>query len=752
MKKYLRILWYSFPVQLIFLHFRKYQLLLLFWFLLASAVCGGFMNHFGADSLFLSPEYLGHVNFFSAFIVGAAFGGFMTSWNITTFILFSSYCKFLATSSRPFLKYCINNGSIPLVFVLIYFIQLIRFNKLNELMNNIDILLIAFGLIAGIFIFIGLSFLYFFGSEKAILRNMQPMLSDPLQFMQKYKPVPVTLHHDPVIKVDSFLTGFFSFRQTRNVSHYSHVFLDMIFKRHHFAAVVGILFAFLLLVVYGLFLDNPYLQVPAAASIFIFFAILIAASGALAYWLDTWSIPVALLLLFAFNFLFRYEYIDIRNKAFGLNYEDRNKRPAYSLASMMQLCTPAQMSKDSLNMVQLLENWKRNQSEEKPLLYVINVSGGGNRSATFTVNILSKLDSLLNGALMKKTVLFSGASGGMLGAAYYRELYRKKQKGEAVDFSAASTTANISKDLLNPIFSAYVTRDLLTPAQKFSVGPYRYVKDRGYSFEQQLSYNTGNILGDRLMDYKEEEILAKIPLGLFSSTVSQDGRKLMICSQPISFLMRPQHDSARGITAEPDAIDYTAFFKDLNPYNIRLLSALRMNATFPYVLPNVWLPTKPIVDVMDAGLRDNYGQEITLRYLHVFANWIKANTSGVVFIQIRDRKKGEWNEDLKEPSIGDILYKPVTTLQYNFYKVQDYMQETMVSYSLASVPLHRFTFIYQPKENKKGAALSFHLTATEKKDIAAAVFSKDNEKVFRQLLTLQQLAENGHLAQGINKE
>ena len=118
MKKYLLGIWYSFPVQLIFLHFRKYQLMLLFWFLLASATSGGFMNHFGADSLFLSPEYLGEVNFFSSFFVGVAFGGFMMSWNITTFILFSNYFKFLATTSKPFLKYCINNAGIPLLFLI----------------------------------------------------------------------------------------------------------------------------------------------------------------------------------------------------------------------------------------------------------------------------------------------------------------------------------------------------------------------------------------------------------------------------------------------------------------------------------------------------------------------------------------------------------------------------------------------------------------------------------------------------------
>jgi hypothetical protein len=749
MKKYLFAIWYSFPVQLIFLHFRKYQLLLVFWFVLGSAVSGGFMHTFGANSLFLSPEYLGKVNFLSAFFVGTAFGGFVMSWNIASFILFSSYFKFLATTSKPFSKYCINNAGIPLIFLINFLIQLLRFNRYKELMSVTEILWIEFGFLSGLFLFLFLSMLYFYGYEKAILKTMHPVLRNPQQFMQQYKPDGKPHSNEQLITVHSFLTGLFTVKKTRNVSHYSPLFLDVIFKRHHFAAVMAVVLAFLFLLIYGLFLDYPQLQLPAAASIFIFFAVLIGASAALAHWLDTWSVPVSIILLLIFHLLFRYEFIDIRNKAFGLNYEDRNKRPQYSLSSLVRLCSSEQMRSDSLNMIRLLENWKRNQTEEKPLFYVINVSGGGNRSATFTVNMLYRIDSFMNGQLMKKTALFSGASGGMLGLTYYRELYRQQQKGYKLDVSKKSITANISKDLLNPVFSAYLTRDLLTPAQRFAVGPYRFVKDRGYAFEQQLNHNTGDILNDRLIDYRNDELNATIPLGIFNSTVSQDGRKMMICSQPISFLMRPRSDSSKGITAEPDAIDYTTFFKDLNPYNIRLLTALRMNATFPYVLPNVWLPTKPVIDVMDAGLRDNYGQEITLRFLHVFSNWIKANTSGVVFIQIRDRKKGEWDDDLQPPGLGDIVYKPVTTLQNNFYKVQDYMQESMLSYSVNEVPLHRFYFMYRPENEKQGAALSFHLTKREKKDIAAAVSDRVNHETLQQLLQLTQLAQQN---QGINKE
>ena len=42
------------------------------------------------------------------------------------------------------------------------------------------------------------------------------------------------------------------------------------------------------------------------------------------------------------------------------------------------------------------------------------------------MNALQRIDSLMNGRLMQQTVLINGASGGMLGAAYYRELYLQK--------------------------------------------------------------------------------------------------------------------------------------------------------------------------------------------------------------------------------------------------------------------------------------------------------------------------------------
>ncbi len=45
-------------------------------------------------------------------------------------------------------------------------------------------------------------------------------------------------------------------------------------------------------------------------------------------------------------------------------------------------------------MIAILERWKKKQHSDKPYLYIISTSGGGNRSANFTMNVMQRLDSL----------------------------------------------------------------------------------------------------------------------------------------------------------------------------------------------------------------------------------------------------------------------------------------------------------------------------------------------------------------------
>ena len=735
MKKYLQGIWYAMPVQLFLLHFRRYQVFLVIWYILVATVTGNFMRTFGADSLFLAPEYLGDVSALSTAIVGFAIGIFIMSWNITTFILHSKDLLFLATTAQPFLKYCINNAILPLLFLILYLIRATGYAHNQELFSVMQIVILISGFTGGIILSIAISFIYFFGADKTIYYNLSDVITKAnLQYVDDAakKQLP---EEKTDFRIDWFLSARLQLRKPRDVRHYSPTFLEAVFKRHHFAAVIAIVIAFIFLILVGYISDERLFQLPAAASITIFFAIFVALAGALSIFLHSWTIPLLVILYMGINFLYQEEIMDPRNKVYGLNYQNKAERPDYNQAAIAQLGNASNVAADKKAFIAILERWKAHQKSDKPILYIINTSGGGTRSAAFTMHTLQRLDSMLGGELMTRTFLINGASGGMLGAAYFRELYYEKMNGANINLQDQQYVANISKDLLSPLFSSYITRDIIGPVQKFTLNGFQYAKDRGYAFEKKLAENTKGALSKSLGDYADAEAKALIPTMLFNSVISRDGRQMVIGTRPVRFLMRPLQDSLRITPFDADAIDFHALFAKQDVEKISILSALRMNATFPYVLPNVWLPTNPVIDVMDAGIRDNYGQENALRFIQVFKDWLQANTSKVVLLQIRDRNISDWDKPAEANTLINLLTKPFLILQNNWYKLQDYAQHDQLAY-LADVygaSFHRICFQYVPSKKEAVASLSFHLTAAEKRDIGQALDNAANHDAFQML-------------------
>ena len=738
MKAKLKDIYTFFPIQLFLLHFRKYQVLLLFWYILGSTINSTFMKNFGADALFFAPEYLGSVNLLAAFIMGIAWGIFIMSWNITTFILHSKRFMFLATTSNPFLKYCINNGLFPLLFLIFYFIRLYQFDDYRELMPLNEIVSMIAGVLLGIAFLVAISFAYFFGAGKTIHRNISAIVSNPELYRKTFTGKRFQADEFG-LKVKSYLLASFRLAQVRNVGHYRQDFLDAVFKRHHIAAIICMLLAFIFLIVVGFFLEFRFFDIPAAASILIFFAVMIAFIGSLTYFLQSWSLPVAILLTILINFLYKNDLIDARNKAYGLSYVKNDRRPFYSKESLQKLCDSNQVAADKASMITVLEKWKKKQGADKPVMIFINVSGGGLRSAAFVMNTLQQLDSSTGGKLMQHTFLISGASGGMLAATYYRELYRRKLYDTTLNIYNKVHGNNISSDLLNPVFTSMVARDIFAPMQKFSVDNNRYIKDRGYAFEKKLNDNSQGLLNLQLKDIAQDETEARVPLIFFNSVIKSDGRKLYISTQPLSYMMKSVHFQADSSTAA-DAVDFGAMFKQQQPMNLRILTALRMNATFPYVLPNVWLPSTPVIDVMDAGLRDNVGAETTLRFIDNFRSWITENTSGVILLQLRDRANDEWLMNEQGQTLTDVIVTPATMLQHNWFSLQNYYQGDQLSYFIAANDslLTRMSVIYQPAKVDKTAAINFHLSAREKRDVIESFKTPGNAATVKAIQTLLQ--------------
>ncbi len=739
MKKFFAGFFYSLPVQLVFLHFRRYQVLLLFWVILFATISGNFLKPYGADSLMLDPEYLGNVGALSIAFVGFTIGSYVMSWNITTFILHTKHIRFLATTSQPFLKYCINNAIIPLIFLVSYCYFTVSYQLHEELATGIQLLTLTGGFFGGFILSIVLAFGYFFGTDKNIYRKMATHITSANEKYERASRMikkPVLEKHE--MRVDWFFSATFGLRKPRNIRHYNQEFLSSIFKRHHIAAIQAVLLALTLLVILGFFAENRFFQIPAAASITLFFTILIAVAGALSLFLGNWSVPIVVLIYLGVNWLFQQHLIDPRNKAYGLNYNNKKEQPVYNEDAFINLANNSAVKNDSLQFISILNKWKAKQHEEKPVMFIADVSGGGNRSADFTMNVLTQLDTLTNGKFFQHTFLITGASGGMIGAAYFRELYLEKMQGKINSLQQKFYLKNISKDLLNPVFSSLVTRDMIGPLRSFHSNNNLYILDRGYAFEQKLNANTYNVLNKNLSDYSVPEANAVIPAMFFNTAITRDGRKLLIGTQPMRFMMKPVKKFNHLNNYDFDALDFQSFFKNENPGQLHFLTLLRMNATFPFVLPNVELPCKPNVDVMDGGLRDNFGHETTLRFLDVFKDWLKANTSKVVIVEIRDRAPGNWQRPYETNSISGLITKPVFLLQNNWFNLQDYYEKDQVNYMLNALDsnLYFTGFAYELNKKSTSASLSFHLTETEKIGIAETLSGKNNKQAFQNILAL----------------
>ena len=163
MRRLLRSIYFFLPVQLLLLHFRKYQLLLLFWLILLLTLTGNFASHFGASSLFLAPEYLGRISFASMLLMGCAMCVFIMTWHITTFIIHSKRMPYMGATRHAFMVYCLNNSIIPLAFLVFYSVVTIHSQWYDEHASINSIVWLQFGFYFGLFLITLISFAYFLG-------------------------------------------------------------------------------------------------------------------------------------------------------------------------------------------------------------------------------------------------------------------------------------------------------------------------------------------------------------------------------------------------------------------------------------------------------------------------------------------------------------------------------------------------------------------------------------------------------------
>ncbi|MEM7575689.1 MAG: patatin-like phospholipase family protein [Bacteroidota bacterium] len=731
----------SFPVQLLLLHLRSNLLLILLWLVLLAFMSGQLASSFGIQYLFLDPEYLGKVNVWSFMIVGLALGFFTMSWNLTTYLLNARYFSFLASLSRPFFKFCLNNSLVPLLAMIAYLSLLIRFNAPYQDQAAWNHLFVGIGgLLLGFLLAILIYALYFYFTNRDIEYYRPNRRSMPhLQAMQpgarhiNWEGGEVLRRENP-FKVRTYLGDWLKTRLVRSVSHYDRKLLERVFKQNHWNAIFLQFATIFLLILLGLLIDYRPFQVPAAASILILFSLIIAIIGAISYWAFRWRLTILIMVGFALNWVTSTEWFSRSNYAYGLDYEQ--EWSIYGEDRLIAACQSEEVEQDRLATEAILNRWKTQQAEEKPKMVIVSASGGGLTAALWSSTVMQRLGQRLEGQLMPATMLMTGASGGMLGLAYQRELYRRNVLDRSFNHLDPVHLESISKDLINPIAFSIVSNDMFLPFTQVEVGGHYYYRDRAYSFERKLDANTEGIMDHSLGFYQQAEEQAEIPLLFLTPSLIDDGRRLTISPQPVRYMMAAPQAKTLNTPLLPDAVDFGWLLGREQADSLRFLTALRMNATYPYVLPFVQLPTQPSVRVIDAGFRDNYGVLSAARFLQVFKYWILENTSGVVLIQISVHLREE--EVYLETNEGVIesLFNPLG-LAGNILDVQDLEQDNTLGFLyelLGPDQFHLLRFRYRPQaDNGLRESISFHLTERERNNIIQAIALPEYESALQEL-------------------
>lgn len=742
MKKKLNGIYRFLPVQLLLLHFRKYQLLLLFWLLIVAVITGNFASAFGASSLFLSPEYLGHINFISMLFLGGGMAVFIMAWHITTFIIHSHRIPFLGATRQSFLKYCINNSIIPITFLIFFSVVSIRFQLMNEHAEIGNVIRLQLGFYIGLLLIIIISFAYFFRVGRDLLKVVLSRITNPAR-IREIVPYDSLDYEMDIIRADTYLSGKLQLKKCSELEPYHPRFLQTVLRRHHRNAITATVFAYVLLLLSGIFMEDPRFRVPAGCSFLVLFAIIMGMAGAMKYFLRSWEIFGWIIIFLLIAWLVDLQILDFRSRAYGLDYSlAKDERPIYDYNHLNAFFTPQLYQEDKSQEEQRLDIWKTKRAaagERKPPLIVICASGGGSRSAYWTLRALQYVDSVSNGRLLSNTVLMTGASGGMIGAAYWRELHNAYAEGKIKNIHDPHYQENIGKDVLNAIIFSFASIDLISPFNKISVAGYSYNKDRGYAMEQELIRNSEGLLDKKIGDYAEKEKRADLPAMIINGTIVNDGRKLMVSPLPVSYLCQPAYALQDTAHRPPiDAVDFSAYFSAEKPGNLRLTTALRMNATFPFVLPVVRLPSQPEMNIMDAGLRDNFGIELLTRYLHVFRNWINENAGEVIFIEIRDTREYEVFSPTAMNTLPGMFFDPLFVIQNKWEPIQSYAQSYMKDFApyYLNNKLNIISLEYIPESRTEAAALNFHLTTKEKKDIYNSMDNYTNQEAVKKLLGL----------------
>ncbi|MHC5849491.1 patatin-like phospholipase family protein [Nostoc sp.] len=296
---------------------------------------------------------------------------------------------------------------------------------------------------------------------------------------------------------------------------------------------------------------------------------------------------------------------------------------------------------DSTNFPEVLEKRLQHQKGERTLV-IICASGGGIQAAGWTVQVLSGLQELLGESFTKAIGLISAVSGGSVGTMYYLDRFNKDgflEESEQEKYDKTNSFYAATRDSLDAVGWGLVYLDLWRfIGFPFLVNP---KFDRGTAVETDWQGEMKEPKNIKTFGTWRKQIFdGEIPIPVFNATLVENGWRFLIT--PVTFSKAPEKK-------------YTDFNTLYEAYDMNVVTAARLSATFPYVSPicrsSVNIPNQNY-HVADGGYFDNSGFVTAAEWLDEQLNeWSKTenslNVKRVLILQINPFPKSASTEKVQ---------------------------------------------------------------------------------------------------------
>jgi hypothetical protein len=352
-------------------------------------------------------------------------------------------------------------------------------------------------------------------------------------------------------------------------------------------------------------------------------------------------------------------------------------------------------------------------------IVVITTSGGGIRSAAWTVAVFDQLQQF-DPDFFAHVRLVTGASGGMVGAAHWISAYgvahlEARQGPDPGELFCAASTSSLYAPLANAMF--------FTP-----------FVDRGEALERAWELESPT-LARPIHTLAPLEARGVLPSLMFAPMIIEDGSQMLMGNLDLHWYalgdhsrqtMEPPGCDAGTRNAEGACFNARQFFAHVPGQTVKISTVARVGASFPFVTPAVTLPFDEAPRAVDAGYYDNYGTKLAVAWITQHTVACSGDTTclgdrPILLLELRDHDPDKWTEPDKSRAVFQEFSSPIEGLfkaqrhvanHRNAAAVDRIMRE--LGGQLEHVVLHF----------DKVASLSWELTQAERRAIWASAESE----------------------------